>query len=43
MRAISYRIGYEGETKYLTRLRVHPQQSNNGHPVDDALVGAGSL
>jgi hypothetical protein len=27
----------------LTQLRVHPQVSNNGHPVDGALVGAGSL
>jgi len=22
--------------------KVHPQLSDNGHPVDDALVGAGS-
>jgi hypothetical protein len=27
----------------LTRLRVHPQLRNNGHPVDDALVGAGFI
>ncbi len=24
-------------------VEVHPQLSNNGHPVDGALVGAGSL
>jgi hypothetical protein len=24
-------------------VRVHPQLSNNRHPVDGALVGAGSL
>jgi hypothetical protein len=27
----------------LTQFEVHPQMSNNGHPVDGALVGAGSL
>ncbi len=42
------------ETYFLTELvtkvkpninsvEVHPQLSNNGHPVDDVLVGAGSL
>ncbi len=36
--------------KWLTRwnqiinsVEVHPQLSNNGHPVDGVLVGAGSL
>jgi hypothetical protein len=24
-------------------VEVHPQQSNKGHPVDGALLGAGSL
>jgi len=44
MRPISYyKIGYQGETKLLTQLiEVHPQPSNNGHPVDGALVSAGS-
>jgi hypothetical protein len=28
----------------INSVEVHPQLSNNGHPVDDALVGAaGSL
>ncbi len=27
----------------ITSVEVHPQLSNNGHPVDGALVGAGSL
>jgi len=27
----------------LNSVEVHPQLSNNGHPVDGALVGAGSL
>jgi hypothetical protein len=42
------------ETNFLTELvtkvkpnlnssEVHPEPSNNGHPVDGALVGAGSL
>jgi len=26
----------------INSVEVHPQVSNNGHPVDDALVGAGS-
>jgi hypothetical protein len=43
MSPISYRSGYQGETKILTQLRFHPQLSNNMHPVDGALVGAGSL
>jgi len=43
MRAISYRIGYQGEKQILTPVEVHPEVSNNGHPVDGALVGAGSL
>jgi hypothetical protein len=24
-------------------VEVHPQLSNNGHPMDGALMGAGSL
>jgi hypothetical protein len=24
-------------------VKVHPQLGNSGHPVDDGLVGAGSL
>jgi hypothetical protein len=35
----SYRIGYQGETKILTQVEVHPQRSKNRHPVDGALVG----
>ncbi len=27
----------------ISSAEVHPQLSNNGHPVDGALVGAGSL
>jgi hypothetical protein len=27
----------------LTPVQFHPQLSNNGHPVDGALMGAGSL
>jgi hypothetical protein len=43
MRPISYRIDYQGEVKILTQVKVHPQLSNDRHPVDGALVGAGSL
>jgi hypothetical protein len=46
MRPTYYRVGYQGETKYkvkqsISPVEVHPQVSNNGHPVDGALVGAG--
>jgi hypothetical protein len=27
----------------INSVEVHPQLSNKGHPVDGALVGAGSL
>jgi len=27
----------------VNSVEVHPQLSNDGHPVDGALVGAGSL
>ncbi len=27
----------------INSVEVHPQLSNTGHPVDGALVGAGSL
>jgi hypothetical protein len=27
----------------INSVEVHPQLSNNKHPVDDVLVGAGSL
>jgi hypothetical protein len=27
----------------INSIEVHPQLSNNGHPVDGPLVGAGSL
>jgi len=27
----------------INSVEVHPQLSNNGHPVDGALVGAGSM
>jgi hypothetical protein len=27
----------------INSIEVHPQLSNNGHPVDGALVGAGSV
>jgi len=37
-------------TEFVTKVKpninsveVHPQLSNNGHPVDGVLVGAGSL
>jgi len=43
MRPISFIIGHQGETKILTQFKVHPQLNDNGHPVDGALVGAGSL
>jgi len=39
MRPISYRIG---QIK-INLFEVHPQLNNKGHPVDDALVDAGSL
>jgi hypothetical protein len=28
---------------YTNSVEIHPQPSNNRHPVDDVLVGAGSL
>jgi hypothetical protein len=41
---ISYIIGYQGETKPNNNsIEVYPQLSNNGHPVDGALVGASLL
>jgi len=43
MRPISYRNGYQHQTKILTQGKVHKHLSNNGHPVDGVLVGAGSL
>jgi hypothetical protein len=39
MRPISYRIGYQGETKITNSVEVHPQLSSKKHPVDGALVG----
>jgi len=27
----------------INSVEVHPQLSNNGHPVDGALEGAGSM
>jgi hypothetical protein len=42
MRPISYRIGYQSEP-YTNSVEVHPQLSNNRHPVDGALVGAGFI
>jgi hypothetical protein len=27
----------------INSVEVHPQLNHNGHPVDGALVGAGSL
>jgi hypothetical protein len=40
----NYKIGYRSGNQILTQLRfIHPQLSNNTHPVDGALVGAGSL
>jgi len=27
----------------INSVEVHPQLSNSGHPVDGALVGAGSM
>jgi hypothetical protein len=44
MRPISYRIGYQDETKNINSVEFHPQLSNDRHhPVDGAVVGAGSL
>jgi hypothetical protein len=40
MRLISYQIGDQGETK---SVEVHPQLSNNMHPVDGVVMGVGSL
>jgi hypothetical protein len=37
MRPISYPIGYEVKSN-INSIEVHPQLSNNGHPVDGALV-----
>ncbi len=42
MRPTYYKIGYQGETKYY-KVEIHAQLSHNGHPVDGAPVGAGSL
>jgi hypothetical protein len=28
---------------FINSVEVHPQLSNNRHPVDSALVGAGSM
>jgi hypothetical protein len=42
MRPISYRIRYQVKSN-INSVEVHPQLSNKGHPVDGALVGAGSL
>jgi hypothetical protein len=39
LRAISYRIGYQGEPN-INSVEVHPTLSNNRPPVDGALVGA---
>jgi hypothetical protein len=39
---MSYRIGSQGEPN-INSVEVHQQLSTNGHPVDCALVGAGSL
>jgi len=35
-------MGYQA-TRYFNSVKVHPQMGHNGHPVDGALVGAGSL
>jgi hypothetical protein len=35
-------LANHGENQRLTPVDVHPQLSNNGHPVDGALLGAGS-
>ncbi len=42
MRPTYYKIGYQGETKYY-KVEIHAQLSHNGHPVDGAPVGVGSL
>jgi hypothetical protein len=34
-------MGYQ-VTRYFNSVKVHPQMGHNGHPVDGALVGAGS-
>jgi hypothetical protein len=43
MKPISYRISYQDETKNINSVEFHPQLSNNRHPVDGGLVGAGPL
>jgi hypothetical protein len=43
MRLISYKIGYQELKPYTNSVEVHSQLSNNRHPVDGELVGAGSL
>jgi hypothetical protein len=43
VRPISCKIGYEVKPN-INSIKVNPQLSNNNkHPVDGALVGAGSL
>jgi hypothetical protein len=41
MRCIFYKNGYKVK-RNINSVEVHPQLSNNGHPVDGAMVGAGS-
>ncbi len=43
VRPSSYRMGYQNETGWYNSVEDHPQLSHNRHPVDGALVGAGSL
>ncbi len=39
---MSYKIGYQGETKYYL-VGVHSKMNNNVHPMDSAHVGVSSL
>jgi hypothetical protein len=43
LRPISYRIVYQGEKNQMlmNSVEVHPKVSNNGHPMDGALVDDG--
>jgi len=38
----TYRIGLPRVKPNINSVEVHPQLSNKGHPLDGALVGAGS-
>jgi hypothetical protein len=43
MRPISYKKLFTKVKPNINSVEVHPQLINNGHPMDGALVGVGSL